>query len=288
MTFSIYSVGGRLITTLDEWSLLAPPAGRARQWKAGRSAQELARRWVSGALPGEVQHLLRSQAVFRGFVPLVAHAEHKTPIDSYRGNTRNHDLLVIGRTPNGPAVLDIEGKVDEPFGPTVAEQSRTARRARTDNPRSRALERLNEICWAVVGAPPETVGHLRYQLLHGVAAAAIAAAEREARCAAWIVHELRTPSADPAALQRNARDLAAFIEHLNVPQRPVSRGTEASLVGPFRLPGGGRVPAGAELYIGKAVGTGSTIVGPDPAAETFDQMTRRYPVRRVADPDRPS
>ena len=288
MTFSIYGAGRRPITTLDEWSRLAPPAGRAHHWKAGRSAQELARRWVSGVLPDEVQHLLRSQAVFRGFVPVEAHAEHKTPIDSYRGNTRNHDLLVIGRTQDGAALLDIEGKVDEPFGPTVAEQSSTARRARADNPRSRALERLNEICWAVVGAPPETVGSLRYQLLHGVAAAVITAAQQEARCAAWIVHEFRTPDADPAALQRNAGDLAAFIEHLKVPQRPVSRGTETSLVGPFRLPGGGRVPAGAELYIGKAVGRGSTMVGPDPAADTLDQKTRRYPARRVADPGRPS
>ena len=259
-TTAIRGIGRELIHTLDDWFRLAPPAGRAVHWKEGRSALELARRWVGGGVPEEVRLLLDSNAAFRGFSPVQALAETRTAIDDYRGNTRNHDLLVIGETAAGPAVLDVEGKVDESFGHTIAEQLTAARAARVRNPRSMASDRLEELCSAVLGTPPTAVavGHLRYQLVYGVAAAVIAAAKHGASRVAWIVHEFRTPAAKPAALGRNARDLDAFLRHLgslDTSDGTARQATQTSLAGPFRLPGGRTVPADIDLYVGKAIHT---------------------------------
>src|SRR5215217_7155070 len=95
--FVIRGAGGEPIRSVDEWARLAPPAGREKQWREGRSAMELARRWAAGIVPEEVQAVLASHASFRDFVPEEALAEHRTELDGYRGNTRNHDLLLVGR-----------------------------------------------------------------------------------------------------------------------------------------------------------------------------------------------
>jgi hypothetical protein len=69
MRFPIRSRSGQVIRTLEEWFAVAPPAGGAVQWQVGRSARELAPRWVSGELPSEVAALLGSHSATASFVP---------------------------------------------------------------------------------------------------------------------------------------------------------------------------------------------------------------------------
>ena len=250
MGFVIHGAGEQ-IGSVDEWARLAAPAGKERHWVAGRRAMELARRWVSGTVPEEVQRVLESHAAFREFVPTDAWPEHRTQLDGYGGNTRNHDLLLVGRCGDGPAIVDIEGKADESFGSLVGRQLARAREAQVEKPGSMALARVEELCGAVLGTTAGAASELRYQLIHGVAAAVIAAGERGAKRAAWIVHEFGGGSVSGHALKRNARDLAAFVARLARAKGPVEV-APGTLLGPWRLPGGGRVSPDVELYIGKA------------------------------------
>src|SRR5687767_14809306 len=129
MRFVIHGPGEKPIGSVAEWEHLASPAGKDRQWVDDRSAKELALRWVSGELPEQVRSLLQSHVAFRDFVPTQAWAEHKTPLDNYGGNTRNHDLLVLGKCGDQTAIVDVEGKADESFGSLVAKQLERARKA---------------------------------------------------------------------------------------------------------------------------------------------------------------
>jgi hypothetical protein len=248
-TFPIHGVGAP-IHTLADWFRLAPPAGRARQWREGRSALELARRWIGGRIPDEVAALLATAPAFRDFEPLEGFAEVRTPLDRFAGNTRNHDLLVVGRAAAAPALLDVEGKADESFGPTISQRMATARDARALNPRSRALERVESLCSLVFGTSPEEVGGLRCQLLHAVAASVLIARERGATKVAWVAHEFRTPVASSVRHQANARDLDMFVARL-AGSGPILPSSDV-LVGPLALGSPDAGVVAVELYVGRA------------------------------------
>lgn len=249
--FSIHGKGGEIIHTLEAWFQYAPPAGGEKQWQEGRSAMELARRWLPGRIPEEVRRLLDGTEAFAGFAPERGDAESKTPLDAYGGNTRNHDLVVKGRTPGARANLDIEGKADETFGETIAQRLAAAEAYLQKNPWSNALARVRELCAAVFGLEPEAVGELRYQLLHAIAASLIRARADEADRVAFIVHEFRSACVREAQAAANAADLAAFVRALGRDPSTICAGRQ--LVGPIFVPGNARVPADMALYIGKAV-----------------------------------
>ena len=251
MGFVIHGPGETPIGSVAEWERLAAPAGKGRHWVDDRSAKELAVRWVSGKVPEEVRAVLESHAAFRDFLPTGAWAEHKTALDEYGGNTRNHDLLVVGTCGDEKAIVDVEGKADESFGSLVGKQLERARTAEREKPGSKAARRVEELCRAVLGVRPEEARDVRYQLVYGVAAAVIAAKERQAKRAAWIVHEFVSGGLSAHALKRNARDLAAFVGRLSG-EGGLMEVAPGRLLGPWRLPGGERVSSEVELYMGKA------------------------------------
>ena len=66
----------------------------------------------------------------------------------------------------------------------------------------------------------------------------------------FVVLEFDGPSCSAQKLRRNAADLDAFVLALAPAATPSAVG---EIVGPFFVPGGGRVPANIPLFIGKAV-----------------------------------
>ena len=239
-------IGDTEIRTLEEWRQAMPPRLRNRQWREGRSAMELARAWVGKgavAVPEEVWQILESSRDFAGAELLDGRPEEETRLDDFRGNSRNADLLLTGRLQGEPVVIAVEAKADESFGPTIGEY--LAEKEQVE--RSNAPARMRQLSAAVFGTEPEEIGDLRYQLLHAVAATLIAAAERRAQKALFLVHEF--PAAgDPVRLERNAADLAAFVRRLGGD----ADGPSGRIVGPFEVPGGGRVPDDVQLFVGKA------------------------------------
>ena len=158
----------------DDWKqFLAQPD---LHWSKGYSARTMAYSWEdANTAPPEVAALME-QAYGSGEL-LFAVPEHKTALPGGERKSQS-DAFALVRHEGGLATYTIEGKVDEPFGPTVGEWSTNASPGK--------IERLGYLC-AMLGlnACPADV---RYQLLHRTVSALIEANRFDAKLAGMIVH----------------------------------------------------------------------------------------------------
>lgn len=244
---SILSSSGEPICGVDDWFRLAPPKLGSKHWKDGRSAKELAKAFCAPgvpAVPAELMDLLASSDQLGDVQLTQAWPEHKIGLDSFFGETRNADLAAAGTGKVGPVAVTIEAKADEEFGRTIAQRLR----ARSAGPNVR--RRIASLSNSLFDPPPPDLGPLRYQLLHAIAGTLIFAAEQMAAAAVFIVYEFDGSSCSEQNLTRNAADLDAFVKALSPAATHIEPG---QIAGPFRVPGGGRVPSDIPLFIGKAV-----------------------------------
>ncbi|WP_341487439.1 hypothetical protein [Pararhizobium sp. A13] len=145
-----------------------------KQWRTGYSAKTLAHCWEqSVGLPPEISGLFPDTTEL-----LLALPEHKVPL---RGGNRDsqNDIFALIRYGGATCAATIEGKVNEPFGPTVGEWLKT--------PSVGKLARMRHIC-DVLGLAETPPAHIRYQLLHRTASAVIEAKRFKTDEAAMIVH----------------------------------------------------------------------------------------------------
>jgi hypothetical protein len=158
----------------DSWKqFLAQPD---LHWATGYSARTLAHSWEANeGLPPEVGSILTS-AVGQ-VTPLLVIPERKTPLPGGRRESQS-DAFLIGRSSEGLVACTVEGKVDEAFGPTVADQMRSASAGKR--------ERLNYLCSRL--GLSDCPGSIHYQLLHRTVSALIGADNFAATHAAMIVH----------------------------------------------------------------------------------------------------
>ena len=154
-------------------------AKQERHWKKGYSAYELAYSWVGAkGISNPVVAVLHQAEEFLGMELIEGFFEKETDLRS-RGRPSQTDLLALIGDGEGFAVLGIEGKVDEPFGPLVSEWLVDA----SANKRAR-LSVLQE----TMGLADHDVSNLRYQLLHRTAAAVYEAQRYKIRRAVMLVH----------------------------------------------------------------------------------------------------
>src|SRR5690606_32823645 len=195
----IYHPPNRPLTptrTAEDWrAFLADPE---KQWREGYSARMLAERWEASRpdVPDELRQALRGTP-FDELVPLVAFPEYPVALPGGRQGSQN-DLCVIGRVGADLAVIMIEGKVRESFGPLLRDWLRDASAGK--------LERIAYIK-DTLGLDGETPLDLRYQLFHRTASAVIEAARHGARYAAMVVHSFSADDAWPDDYQASARAL---------------------------------------------------------------------------------
>jgi hypothetical protein len=146
------------------------------QWKPGRPAYEIAYSWYdAGGIPKSVQAVLDTSPLYRGAQMLDGFFERKVSL--IPGAESQTDLMVIAAVEGGLAVIAVEGKGTEPFGPLVAEWN-TGTRGR--------VQRLAALC-ATFGLDPAHVDELRYQLFHRAASAVYEAQRYRSRHALFIV-----------------------------------------------------------------------------------------------------
>lgn len=158
----------------DSWSaFLAEPD---KQWKKGFSARTLAYSWESASgFPIEIEEVLKSS--FEGPEILLAIPEHQVPLPGGARPSQN-DLWVLARSRGQLVSIAVEGKVAEPFGPTIDEWRASPSTGKTT--RLKYLLELLDI--------PEAPGNLRYQLLHRTASALIEARRFNSKHAVMLVH----------------------------------------------------------------------------------------------------
>lgn len=227
---------GRLITRLDDWKELGGPKSED-QWRAGRSAQELAKAWcVNGApeIPLDLRALFDSHPATRGFQFESGSPEHRIAFDEHGGEPRNADMAFVGTAAGSRVAVTIEAKADEPFGGTVLETLGQALERVIANENSRGVRRVEDLVRWIV--PPRRkglpgVGGLRYQLLTAVAGTIAYAETERVDLAVLVVHEFVTDATADKRHADNEADLRRFLHRLS--GEPVAG--PLGILGPFAI-----------------------------------------------------
>jgi hypothetical protein len=135
---------GQAITRWEEWTR----PKRDYHWKEGRSAMELAKAWFRRgqlAAPQEFNELLNTEPRLSGLAFERAIPELVTRLPE-RGEGRNHDLWLLGRTSREQVTVCVEAKADESFGnDTVAGYLHRSLRRRQRGESTRVPERVEAL-----------------------------------------------------------------------------------------------------------------------------------------------
>ena len=198
----------------DDWSqLLADPV---KHWRKGYSARTLAHSWQdAGGFPNEVREAFASNEYLADIQLLLAIPEHQVPLAGGSRPSQN-DIWALARAGNELVSIAVEGKVAEPFGPTLSDslsEGSTGKATRLAFLR-RELN-LNE----------DLAGTIRYQLLHRTASAIIEAKRFGAPHAVMLVHSF-SPTRDWLS---DYEDFAKLLRVENAINRIVSAGNRGGV-----------------------------------------------------------
>jgi hypothetical protein len=201
----------------DWQALLAEPT---KHWRTGYSARTLAHCWEAeeDGFPSEVATAMANSAdpSLADLEPILAVPEFKVPLPGGERASQN-DIFVLARSTSGPVSIMVEGKCNEPFGPTIEEWRADA----SPGKKTRLSFLLRS-----VGLPKQIDGAIRYQLLHRAASAVIEGERYRAVAAVLLVHSF-------SAKRTGWSDYRAFLNLFNV---------RAEVGRPQRLPGEQIVP----------------------------------------------
>ncbi|KWV59819.1 hypothetical protein AS156_30305 [Bradyrhizobium macuxiense] len=152
-------------------TLLADPE---KQWRTGYSARTLAHCWEAAeGLPPEIAALFGP-----GSELLIAIPEHKVSLRD-AGRESQTDVFALVKSSNRTIAVAVEGKVNESFGPTIADWYQ--------EPSPGKQQRLAFLCDQLgVECPPRSEIH--YQLFHRTVSAMLEAERFKTDDAAMIVH----------------------------------------------------------------------------------------------------
>lgn len=157
-----------------------PHLGKPTHWKQGRSAKAVADSWFqANDVPPRVRAVLDQSPEFSGAELIDAWLERCTDLGDRRGSASQTDLLAVLGLGDELAVMGVEAKVTESFGPLVSEWIGEGGEGKED--------RLQRLC-DLLGFDRSAVGDLRYQLFHRTAAAILEARRYRAKRAVLMVH----------------------------------------------------------------------------------------------------
>jgi len=252
----------RAITSLETWRAYGGPKDPEKQWVELRSAYELARAWCGDGYNVEAPHdflaLLETHPRLAGLELVQGFAEHKTKLRGERGGDRNHDLLLVGRTPREHVVIGVEAKADETFDKTLAERWEEAAKKIARDERTSWPKRLARLAPALLGVDATAadgsltaeIANVPYQLLSALAGTLIEAEDRGAGLAVFVVHTFRTSKTKDERIAANHAAFAEFVARYTATSVAAIR--SGNLYGPFRahdVPSS-RIPSSVEFLIG--------------------------------------
>lgn len=183
------------IKSIYDWYRKAPPKDRNTQWKDDYSAKEFAKLWFDEkagvTIPTEIRELIEKKVGIGEFEVLFAIPEHETPLDSFRGGRRNHDMFLFCRKQSGEIfIVCIEAKVAESLDATIEEKLNSAQ----NNQDSKIPQRIDQMKW-LLNMNKADVSSLRYQLFTGMVGTVREAEKYNARECLFLVLQIR-PSRD--------------------------------------------------------------------------------------------
>lgn len=163
----------------DDWkAFLAEPE---KQWKKGFSARSLAHSWEEAkGFPKEVREVFQRSEypALEDLELLLAFPEYKVPLPGGKRASQN-DIFVLAGNSAGLAAITVEGKVEEPFGPTMGDWFVEGSAGKKER-----LLFLSDLLDVNLGNHPG----IRFQLVHRAASALILARRFHAKNALMLVH----------------------------------------------------------------------------------------------------
>ena len=178
-----------------------PHLGKPTHWKHGRSAKAVADSWFqANDLPPRIRAMLDQSVELKGAELIDAWLERCTDLGDRRGTATQTDLLAVLGVSDELAVMAVEAKVAESFGPLVSEWIAEGGKGKED--------RLQRLC-DLLGFDRNDVGDLRYQLFHRTAAPILEARRYRANKAVLMVHSF-------CENDTGLRDFMAFFETMGV------------------------------------------------------------------------
>lgn len=159
------------IKNIEQWFRIAPPKGRAKQWKKGRSALEMARFTLSKDFPKIIDTIIEEYGL--GEKSFLCEPEATTGFEKWMGQKgpREHDLLMIG----SDTIIGIEAKVSEPFDKKIKDKRKEAKEKKNEN----VILRLDSCLEYLYGEKvPENAEDLYYQLFSATIGSVIEAKKR--------------------------------------------------------------------------------------------------------------
>jgi hypothetical protein len=160
-----------------DWAqLLSDPE---KHWRTGYSARTLAYSWQSAdGFPPEFQEAFSQNEFLNDIQLLLAIPEHQVPLVGGSRPSQN-DIWALARASTGLVSIAVEGKVSEPFGPTLSEWLAEGSKGKAS--RLAFLRRELNLNEALAGT-------IRYQLIHRTGSAVIEAKRFGAQHAVMLVH----------------------------------------------------------------------------------------------------
>ena len=234
------------IETIHEWFYKCPPQGKLKHWKDGRSAKETAKHWLH-TIPPPFKDFLKTHQ----FKYLLCSPEFVSKLDSYKGNGRNHDLLILAQTVTKEnVVISIESKVDESFGNTISDSIKIANAAFEKNSKSKALDRIKELRESLFGEENDNQLELRYQLVTAVAGTIAEAKVQKVKSAIFMVQTFISGEIIKKMHDQNVDDLNKFLTVFS--KKKYSQIENNELFGPIRIAkSNGFLSDAINLWIGK-------------------------------------
>lgn len=146
------------------------------------------------SVPDELQTLLSSHPRLQGLEDLSGVPQKVTPLPE-RGEGRNHDFCLKGRTTSEQVTICIEAKADEPFGnETVGEYLQRMLGKRQKGKPTWAPERIDSLLH-LVGHPDESAwADIPYQLLTAFSGTVLQARIDKSNVAVFVAHKFHTGS----------------------------------------------------------------------------------------------
>lgn len=213
---------------------------------------EAARYWLAcgDSFPTDLAAILRKHPDFGPIGTWSAEPEVKLAVDTRRGEPRNTDLLVAAEDDRGSILMAVEAKADESFGDLLPDAQASALEAKLKNPRSKALERVEELVRALFeakgqGAPG--LPRIRYQLLTATAGLLAEAGRRGIERAVLVIQEFCSELTDDRVQARNAADLDAFLQRLTSGR--IAKLSAGDIVGPLHVRSASSVTPSPILYV---------------------------------------
>jgi hypothetical protein len=234
------------IESLTEWFNKCPPEGKEKQWVDGRSAKETAKHWVY-TIPSQFVDLLKP---FHLKYKLCS-PEFVTKFDDYKGNGRNHDLLIIAKNlSDEKLVISVESKVDETFDVTISERITKANTELLKTSASKALNRIQDLRITLFGKIDNEQLKLRYQLLTAIAGTLAEANSQKINKAIFIVQTFVSDEIDIKKHSQNQSDLDTFLDYFSNGQYKALK--DGNILGPLRFHRSTKYISGEiDLWIGK-------------------------------------